>query len=146
MSGPRFLFDVNLIRLGRSLRALYPSEVVICGEPGAPSIEDDDPTIYPWCRRHGAVLVTYDWTMLRDERILQSLLAHEGIRVLWIDQIEGESSRKAFGRIIGRWDRIRNVVLNELDVVGLLLRGNNQIVRYRTFGDAVYEVVRKRRR
>lgn len=146
MTDLRFLFDENLIALGRALRVLYPDEVEICGESGVPRAASDDSDIYPWCRQHGAVLVTYDWNMLRDERILQALLANEGIRVLWIDQIRGESVRKAFGRITGRWVRIRDVLLNEPDVKGLVFRGNNQIVRYRTIGDAVVEVVRRGQR
>jgi hypothetical protein len=141
----RFLFDENLIALGRALQTIYPHEIFVCGEADVPATASDDPDIYPWCRRHAAILVTYDWNMLRDERVLQALIANEGIKVLWIDQVKGEPSQKAFMRIIGRWDKIRVAILSNPSFAGLVLRGNSQLVPYRRISDAVYEVVRRRR-
>jgi hypothetical protein len=145
MTELQFLFDENLIALGRALRNFYPDEVSICGEGEAPQTASDDPEIYPWCRRTGAVLVTYDFNMLRDERVLQALIANVGIRVLWIDQVKGEPAQKAFTRIAGRWEKVRTAILSHPDSAGLVLRGNNELIFYRRIADAVYEVVRRRR-
>ncbi len=143
MTDLRFLFDENLIALGRSLKNFYPTEISICGDVAVPQAAADDPDIYPWCQRNNAVLVTYDWNMLRDERVLQSLIANEGIRVLWIDQVRGEPSQKAFTRIVGRWDKVRAAILRQDGASGFVLRGSNQLVAYTSIGDTVAEVVRR---
>jgi hypothetical protein len=138
-----FLIDEDLIALGRSLASIYPDEIYISGQRGAPALHTDDRKLYPWCIEHDAILVTYDWNMLRDEKILTELIRVVGIRVLWIDQVKGEPSRKAFTRIVGRWEHIRRVVSEARSHMGFVLAGNNELRQYETISDTVVEVVRK---
>lgn len=146
MSEPLFLIDEDLIALGRALQAIYPGQVEICGQQGAPARRASDRVLYAWCRERGAVLVTADFNMLRDAAVLQALLAHEGLRVLWVRQVRGQSAGREYSRIIGRWEHIRSTLMSEPDINGLVLAATGQLRKYRTISDTVYEVLPRRRR
>jgi hypothetical protein len=143
---PVFLFDADLIHIGRMLQTLYPESIFVCGGRGAPAKSDKDPTLYRWCRAHDAILVTGDFNMLRDQAILSELLRRQGLRVIWVRQIRGQTADREAIRVVGRWTHIRQTVVAEPDIMALVLQGNGRLQRYKTISDAVYEVVRPRRR
>jgi predicted nuclease of predicted toxin-antitoxin system len=145
MSEPVFLIDEDLIALGRALKALYPDTIYICGTAGAPRRSEQDPKLYAWCREHGAVLVTADFNMLRDQAILRALLQQQGLRVVWLRQVRGQTVAREAERIIGRWSHIRKTLADNPGAMGLVLAGTGQLRIYRTISDAVYEVLPRRR-
>lgn len=146
MSEPVFLIDEDLLALGKALKALYPDTIHICGESEAPQRSEHDDRLYAWCRERDAVLVTADFNMLRDQAILRALLQQEGLRVIWIRQIPGQTVAREAERIISRWTHIRNTLTADSSSMGLVLAGTGQLRVYRTISDAVYEVVPRRRR
>jgi hypothetical protein len=146
VSEPVFLFDEDLIHIGRMLQTLYPDSVFTCGRPGAPARGEKDPALYRWCRQHDCILVTGDFNMLRDQAILNELLRYQDLRVVWVRQIRGQTPDREAIRVVGRWTHVRQTVIAEPEMRGFVLRGNGQLRRYRTLSDAVYEVVPVRRR
>jgi hypothetical protein len=145
VSEPVFLFDEDLIALGKALQALYPETIHISGQGEAPPKRAPDNALYTWCVGHNAVLVTADFNMLRDQAVLSALLRHRHLRVIWVRQIKGQTVAREATRIIGRWEHIRRTVSSEPGVMGMVLAGNGQLRTYRTITDTVYEVVSKRR-
>ena len=145
MSEPVFLFDEDVIALGKALRALYPETVHISGQGDAPAKRDPDGALYRWCVRRGAILVTADFNMLRDQAVLSELLGHRDLRVVWIRQIKGQTVAREAERIIGRWRHVRSTIMSEPDVKGLVIAASGQLRKYRTISDTVYEVLPRRR-
>lgn len=146
MSEPVFLFDEDLIALGKALKALYPDTIHICGAAGGPRRSEQDARLYAWCREHDAILVTADFNMLRDQAVLRALLQHEGLRVIWIRQVPGQTVAREAERIIGRWTHVRTTLTVDSNSMGLVLAGTGQLRVYRTISDAVYEVLSRRQR
>jgi len=60
MTAVAYLLDENVdLRLRRALKSLAGDLVVWCvGDPGAPALGMDDPTILRWCEDHAYILVT----------------------------------------------------------------------------------------
>jgi hypothetical protein len=141
VSAPVFLFDEDLIHIGRMLQTLYPTTVFVCGHQGAPAKSEKDPAVYRWCHQHDAVLVTGDFNMLRDRAILGELLRHHGLRVIGIRQIPGQMADREAIRVVGRWTYILQTVTADSTVMGFVLRGNGQLRRYKTISDTVCEVL-----
>ncbi len=108
MDEPIFLIDEDLIALGKALQVLYPDTIHVSGQADAPSTAAKDPQLYRWCERHGAVLVTADFNMLRDQAILSELIQRVGLRVVGIRQIKGQRAQREIERIIGRWSHLRS--------------------------------------
>lgn len=145
MSEPVFLFDEDLVALGRALQALYPGEIHISGKGEAPPKRAPDGALYTWCVQRDAVLVTADFNMLRDQAVLSELLRHRNLRVVWIRQIKGQTFEREATRIIGRWHHVRETVSSEAGAMGLVLAVSGQLRRYRTIRDTVYEILPRRR-
>jgi hypothetical protein len=139
--GPLLAVDI-----GRMLQTLYPDTVFVCGYQDAPAKSEKDPALYRWCRDHDAILVTGDFNMVRDQAILGELLKHEGLRVIWIRQIRGQTADREAIRVVGRWTHVRQSVTAESTIMGFVLRGTGQLRRYTTISDTVYEVLPARRR
>jgi hypothetical protein len=144
-SEPVFLFDEDLIAHGKSLSAIYPGTIHVSSHGDAPEKQTPDGQMYSWCIERGAIFVTADFNMLRDEAVLRDLLSHEGLRVIWVRQIKGQSVSREIERIVGRWTYIRSVVTDRPDLRAFVLAGNGRLVPYQTIGDAVVEVVNRRR-
>lgn len=146
MNEPVFLFDEDLIHIGRMLQTLYPTTVFVCGYQDAPAKSEKDPALYRWCRERDAILVTGDFNMLRDRAILSELLKHEGLRIIWVRQIRGQTADREAIRVVGRWTHLLQMVTADPTVMGFVLRGTGQLLRYTTISDTVYEVLPARRR
>lgn len=143
---PSFLFDEDLIAHGKTLRVPYPRTIHVSSVDDAPPKQTPDGGMYRWCVVRGAVLVTGDFNMLRDQAILDELVRHVGLRIIWVRQIKGQRIGREIERIVGRWDYIRTSVARDQDISAFVLAGNGRLKRYRTIRDAVYEVVPYRRR
>jgi hypothetical protein len=142
---PTFLFDEDLIAHGKTLRVPNPNTIHVSGSGDAPAKETPDGGMYRWCIERGAILVTGDFNMLRDQAILDELVRHVGLRLIWVRQIPKQRIGREIERIVGRWAYICNTVATEQDSLAFVLDGNGQLKRYRTINDAVIEVVRLRR-
>jgi hypothetical protein len=143
---PIFLFDEDLIAHGKTLRVVHPRTIHVSSIDDAPPKQTPDGGMYRWCAQHGAILVTGDFNMLRDQAVLNELVRHVGLRVIWIRQIRGQRIAREIERIVGRWAHISSVVATEMEVSAFVLDGNGRLRRYRTIRDAVYEVLPRRRR
>ena len=142
---PIFLFDEDLIAHGKTLRVFHPHTIYVSSLDDAPPKQTPDGGIYRWCVQRRAVLVTGDFNMLRDQAVLDELVRHVGLRVIWVRQIKGQRIAREIERIVGRWTYITSVVSTETDVAAFVLDGNGRLKRYRTIRDAVYEVLPRRR-
>jgi len=145
LAEPIFLFDEDLIAHGKTLRVVHPRTIHVSSLDDAPPKQTPDGGMYRWCVQRGAVLVTGDFKMLRDQTILDELVRHVGLRVIWVRQLKGQRIAREIERIVGRWAYITSVVAAELDVSAFVLDGNGRLKRYRTIHDAVYEVLPRRR-
>jgi hypothetical protein len=146
LAGPVFLFDEDLIAHGKALQAIYPQTIHVASIGAAPPRRTPDGGMYRWCVEHGAILVTADFNMLRDQAILSELVRHGGLRVIWVRQIRGQRIGREIGRIMSRWEHVRETVATETEVAGFVLDGSGRLKKYRTIGDAVYEVLPPPRR
>jgi hypothetical protein len=142
---PIFLFDEDLIAHGKTLRVVHPRTIHVSSLDDAPPKQTPDGGMYRWCVQHGAMLVTGDFNMLRDQAALDDLVRHVGLRVIWVRQIKGQRIAREIERIVGRWAHITSVVAAETDVSAFVLDGNGRLKRYRTILDAVYEVLPRQR-
>ena len=143
---PHFLFDEDLIAHGKTLRVMHPDTIHVSSFGDAPPRATPDGGMYRWCVERGVILVTGDFNMLRDQAMLDALVRHVGIRVIWVRQIRGQRIAREIERIVGRWTHIRETVASEQDISAFVLDGNGRLKRYRTIEDAVYEVLPRRRR
>ncbi len=143
---PVFLFDEDLIAHGKTLRVTYPQTVHVASLGDAPPRKTPDGGMYRWCLERGAILVTADFNMLRDQAILGELVRHVGLRVIWVRQIKGQRIAREIARVVARWEHVREAVATEPEIAGFVLDGNGRLKRYRTIRDAVYEVLPLRRR
>jgi hypothetical protein len=82
LTGPVFLFDEDLIAHGKALHAIYPQTIHVASVGDAPPRRTPDGGIYRWCLEHGAILVTADFNMLRDQAILSELLGDAVYEIL----------------------------------------------------------------
>ena len=66
MTAIGYLLDENVDpRLRRAVTSRVPDLRVWCiGDPGAPPLYADDPTILAWCEANGFILVTNTWTSM----------------------------------------------------------------------------------
>ncbi len=142
---PVFLFDEDLIAHGKTLRVVHPRTIYVSSLDDAPPKQTPDGGMYRWCAQRGAILVTGDFNMLRDQAVLDELVRHVGLRVIWVRQIRGQRIAREIERIVGRWAHISRVVATETDVSALVLDGNGRLKQYRTIRDAVNEVLPRRR-
>ena len=145
VADPIFLIDEDLIAHGRTLRVIHPHTIHVSSIDDAPPKQTPDGGMYRWCTQRGAILVTGDFNMLRDQAVLDELVRHVGLRVIWVRQIKGQRIAREIERIVGRWAHISSVVATEADVSAFVLDGNGRLKRYRTIRDAVYEVLPRRR-
>ena len=143
---PIFLFDEDLIAHGKALQIVHPRTIHVSSLGDAPPKRTPDGGLYHWCLERDAILVTGDFNMLRDQAILDELVRHVGLRVIWVRQIKGQRIAREIERIVGRWTHIRETVARERDIAAFVLDGNGRLKRYRTIQDAVYEVLPRRRR
>ena len=146
LTEPVFLFDEDLIAHGKALHVIYPQTIHVASVGDAPPRQTPDGGMYRWCVERGAILVTADFNMLRDQAILSELVRHVGLRVIWVRQIKGQRIAREIGRIVSRWEHVREAVAVETGIAGFVLDGNGRLKRYRTILDAVYEVLPPRRR
>jgi hypothetical protein len=142
---PIFLFDEDLIAHGKTLKTIYPEHIHISSLGEAPSKATPDGVMYSWCLNHGAIFVTGDFNMLRDEAVLKDLLSRVGLRVIWVRQIKGQSLSREIERIVGRWTHIRKTVMEHPELMGFVLTGNGQLIPYRSISDAVVQVANRQR-
>ena len=141
---PVFLFDEDLIAHGKTLATIYPETVHVATLGDAPAKRTPDGGMYSWCLARGAIFVTADFNMLRDQAVLKDLLSRVGLRVIWVKQIKGQSVSREIERIVGRWTHIRKTVVDRSECMGFVLAGNGRLVPYRSISDVVVEVVNRR--
>ena len=127
---PIFLFDADLIAHSSALSIIYPGTIYVSSIGDAPAKEAPDGTVYSWCLERGAILVTTDFNMLRDEAVLKDLISRVGLRVIWVRQIKGQKVSREIERIIGRWTHVRKTVMERPDLMGFVLSGNGRLVSY----------------